>query len=104
MAIGLPNQARGCRIRPVSRTSFLLFNQGTSAMNTDTESLARFSEALAPLGMSDSSKSPALGERERRSPVSRLNDFAWAAARLITATSLTVALYIVALKYVFVLN
>ena len=60
--------------------------------------MARFSKA--PRGTPDSSNLATENAR-RHSRLSHLNEFAWAAARLVTAMSVTVAIHIAALKYVF---
>jgi hypothetical protein len=70
-------------------------------VKTDTESLmAHFSEALRPIGMSNS-QSRAREEGPRRLSASRLNELAWAAARLTTAGLATVVINLAALKYIF---
>jgi hypothetical protein len=67
-------------------------------MNPDIESpIARSSEALAPLGTSDSSSPSPLGDHQRCARTLHLDDSEWDAARLITATLLTVAIHIAAL-------
>jgi len=70
-------------------------------VKADTENLmARFSEALRPIGMSDS---PSLAREKApgRSSASHLNELAWTAARLSTAGLTTVVIHLAALKYIF---
>lgn len=70
-------------------------------MNADTENLvARFSEALQPLGMTDSSNLLPR-DRLRRLSASHLNELAWAAARFTTAGLTTVVVHLAALRYIF---
>jgi hypothetical protein len=76
-------------------------NYGDSIVNADTEDLmARFSEALQPLGMSDPSNL-APKDRPRRLSASHLNELAWAAARFTTAGLTTIVVHLAALKYIF---
>jgi hypothetical protein len=73
-------------------------------VKADTENLmARFSEALRPLGMSDS-PSWAREEAPRRLSASHLNELAWAGARLTIAGLATVVIHLAALKYIFWLS
>ena len=70
-------------------------------MKTDTRDLlARFSEALRPLGMPDS-LDLALEERRECSSASQLDELAWSVARFTTAALATVVIHLAALKYIF---
>jgi hypothetical protein len=70
-------------------------------VNANTENLlARFSEALRPLGMPDSSDLPPR-DRPRRLSASHLNALAWTAGRFITAALTTIVVHLAALKYIF---
>jgi hypothetical protein len=76
-------------------------NYGGSIVKADTENLmARFSEALRPLGMPDP---PSLAREEgpRRLSASHLNELACAAVRFTTAGLATVVIHLAALKCIF---
>lgn len=71
-------------------------------MNTENP-MARFAEALAPLGMPDP-QSPPGKDCRRPAQMSRLKNFAWGALRLITINSMIVGVHLAALRYMFLLN